>query len=419
MVGRVKCRCWIIGSMLTLVLGGQPSAMGPGEMVSGSIESVEEGVDWVQRRRTFTMNDVPYGLTGLPILFYTPKSGFHYGGWIEVANYSKRPYQYRVNIQWWLSTLGMRNHHIRLEFPRIWVLPISLRFLTQDLKHTGANFFGIGNKTEINDRHVRKYPDYYRYLLEQQRSGIDIEAHIYGPITFFTGVRFNRGVPTRMDQTQSEDSYYVWSSTDAEAPGRRAGWANFSVTGLLIDRRDDQELPTKGTLSELSYQRSDEHIGSDYVSSRYTLLHAHYYKLDQKYVLLNRVVAETMTGEAPFYELTEIGGSIRSFEVGGSAVLRGFEDRRFADKSKFLWTTELRRSFPRLTIKAQYLQTLAIAFFDFGRVAPSLKDLTPSDMHYSGGVGLRATWNSQLSVRLDYAASKEGDRVYLRFGNLF
>jgi outer membrane protein assembly factor BamA len=189
---------------------------------------------------------------------------------------------------------------------------------------------------------------------------------------------------------------------------------------VIWDRRDDPDLTTSGTLSEISYQKSYDWLGSDYLFNRYTFLHAHYYPVQRnKYILVNLVVLERLKGDAPFYELTEIGGSIRGFSVGGSATLRGFESRRFADRQKFLWTIELRRLFDDRRWLGQYLQSQAVTFIDLGRVAPNLKDLTPNGLHYDAGAGFRATWTAQLTVRIDYAVSPEDRRLLLSFGNLF
>ncbi len=407
----------IFGVWLLLVFPGVARSMGPEDVVEQGIASVDNGIDWLRQRRTFNMNGVPYGLTGMPIVFYTPSSGFHYGGWIEVANYKVRPYRYRFNAQWWLTTEGMRNHHIRVEAPRIWRLPVSVRFLTRDLKNTGANFFGIGNDTEINQRQLRNEPDYYRYLLEQQRTGIDIETNLFGGLSFFCGLRFNRAIPTRIDQTKN--TYFVFLMPSDEVPGREAGWSNFFAIGLILDKRNDEEIPTEGTITEFSMQNSYGRLGSDYRYKRYTLLHTNYLPLRPKWVMVNRLVVERLSGMIPFYEMTEFGGSIRVFEIGESASLRGYESRRFADRQKAYWTTEFRRLFKTRKVFGQYLLAQASVFTDVGRVAPKFSELRLSDLHYDVGAGFRVTWNTQLSIRTDYAVSPEDRKVLVNFGLLF
>ena len=61
-----------------------------------------------------------------------------------------------------------------------------------------------------------------------------------------------------------------------------------------------------------------------------------------------------------------------------------------------------------------------MVYVDAGRVASRVGDvLDPGGLHTSGGIGYRATWNSQLSVRSDFAVSPEGQVFLLSFGNLF
>jgi len=100
--------------------------------------------------------------------------------------------------------------------------------------------------------------------------------------------------------------------------------------------------------------------------------------------------------------------------------MRGFKTRRFADKKKMLYSAELRRTFKSVRWRGHYFETLGMLFGDAGRVAPSVgKVLDPAELHGSGGFGCRVTWNSQLSLRADFAASAEGNVVLLSFGNLF
>jgi hypothetical protein len=413
----------MLSLLLLLVVGLStpcPAGRRPQEEQRRASTDAEEGLDWLQRRRTFTMNQVPYGLTGLPIIFYTPSSGLHYGGWVEVADYSARPYRYRINVQWWLSTLGKRDHHIRFESPEVFGLPFSIRLMTQDLKDIGAAYYGVGNDTKMNQDSLAINRDYYRYQLEQQKTGLDIEARLGGSVALFAGARFKRGAPTRVNEARSD--YLVFR--DPRLPGLEAGWTNFLVAGILFDTRDDQELPTKGILAELSVQKAYKSLGTDYPYRRITFIYSHYIRLHPtrrsfRYVLLVRTLFENLEGEIPFYEETEVGGSIRGFEVGGNTTMRGYESRRFADKQKVLLTIEMRRVFRERSISGQYLQTQGIAFVDLGRVGSRLSDLTPAGVHPSIGVGSRLVWNSQLSLRLDFALSPEGHRFLLTFGNLF
>lgn len=417
--------------ILALLLSGLPSAAvaedGPRPMARAARDTrdrAKEGYERLSRRRTFDIDGVPYGATGLPIAFFTPASGLHYGGWLEVANYGREPYAYRANVQWYLTTKGRRNHHMRLEFPTPFRRPVSARFLTRDLKNTGAAFYGVGNDTEIDEARTAREPDYYRYLLEQQQSALDLEFEGLEPLVLVSGLRFNRSVPSRIDEAKAS-AYYAFNLRESEVRGRSGGWSNFLFVGLLYDSRDDQESPTTGLLSEASLQVGGSLLGADYTYRRITLIGTHYLRLpwpagSRRHVLLTRIVFESLGDDAPFYELTEVGGSIRGVEVGGGSFMRGYPSRRFADRRKMLYSAELRRIFDRLRWRGHYFETLGMLFADAGRVASDVTSaLDPTGLHGSGGVGCRVTWNSQLSLRADLAASPEGRVYLLSFGNLF
>ena len=312
---------------------------------------------------------------------------------------------------------------MRLEFPTPFGFPVNARILTRDLKNRGANFFGIGNDTEISGKQVDRESDYYRYLLEQQQSAVDVEFARLEPMVIFGGLRFNRSVPSRIDEEKA-DAYYVFNLRDSEVLGRSGGWANFLVAGVMYDSRDDQEMPTVGMLSEASIQLGGAVLGADYAYQRITLINTHYWRPSwpqaKPCVLVTRAVFENLGDDAPFYELTEVGGSIRGIEVGGGSFMRGYRSRRFADRQKMLYSGELRRTFKSVRWRGHYFETLGMIYVDAGRVASSVTDvLDPAGLHTSAGIGYRATWNSQLSIRSDFAVSPEGQVFLLSFGNLF
>ena len=100
--------------------------------------------------------------------------------------------------------------------------------------------------------------------------------------------------------------------------------------------------------------------------------------------------------------------------------MRGYRSRRFADQRKMLYSVELRRPFESHRWREHYFDTLAMLFFDAGRVASRVSSvLDPGGLHPSGGLGYRMTWNSQLRIRSDFAFSSEGQMFLLSFGNLF
>jgi len=373
---------------------------------------VDRSLEWLQRRRTFTMNGVPYGLTGLPILFYTPSSGLRYGAWVQITDYRMRPYLYRVKVQWLLTTNGKRNHYVSVDLLPV---PTEVRFITQDLDDIDAHFFGIGNNTKVNKDSVAAEPDYYRYVLEQQKTAFDLEQSLAGPLAAFVGVRFARTKPSRVNPTK--DTYFVFRQPDL--PGVTTGWTNTVALGIILDTRDDRDVPTRGALSDFSVRKAFRWLGSNNQELRLTLIHTRYIPLRRRYTIVARAIIESMTGNTPFYEMSEIGGSLRTFDVMGAANLRGYVSRRFAAQDKLLLTAEVRRSFAVRRWHRQYIMPQAIAFADLGRFASSFAQMGIDQIHSSAGLGLRFTWNEQLSLRSDIAVSPEGHRFLFRVGSQF
>ena len=246
-----------IALIVCLLLSRLPSAAGAADTTEGIEEAARDardkakkGYERLSRRRTFDIDGVPYGATGLPIAFFTPSSGLHYGGWLEVANYGREPYGYRANVQWYLTTKGKRDHHMRLEFPTLFGFPVNARLLTRDLKNTGASFFGIGNDTEIDDDRIDRESDYYRYLLEQQQSAVDLEFARLEPMIIFGGVRFHRSVPSRIDEGKA-DAYYVFNLRDRDVQGRNVGYRATWNSQLSI--RSDIAVSPEGRVILLSF----------------------------------------------------------------------------------------------------------------------------------------------------------------------
>ena len=407
-----------------------------GSIVDGVADGVEEltgdvreKYDWLRKRRTFSIEGVPYGATGLPLLFYTPSSGLTYGGWVQLANYESRPYRYRVMVQFLLTTQGRRDHSIRGELPTLWGTPFSLRVLMRDVNSVNTNFFGLGNRSERDTKIIESNEYYYIYRLEEQRTAFDFEGELFkGQIGAFFGLRFNRGLPTQRDALKKSYVFDYAASSNLDRPidggDLNEQWSNFVAVGLLHDTRDDKEFTTEGTLADASVQWTPSFFGSDQDYTRLTLIGRKYWRFvpdfdPQTYVVFARMIVETIWGDAPFYALTEVGGAIRGTSVGSNEALRGYQSRRFADKAKVLTNAELRRFLPSWKIRGQNLTTQAILFADFGRVSESLSKWRPSDPHLSGGVGVLMNWNAQMTLRLDMAMSPEGSAVIFSFGQVF
>jgi len=97
--------------------------------------------------------------------------------------------------------------------------------------------------------------------------------------------------------------------------------------------------------------------------------------------------------------------------LGGNDELRGFGPYRFRDYHSLSLSVEHRwYAFSFLDMAL---------FADAGKVVRLKRDLDPTDLHYSGGIGFRFRLRSAIISRIDFAASSEGPRMIWTFSDAF
>jgi outer membrane protein assembly factor BamA len=97
--------------------------------------------------------------------------------------------------------------------------------------------------------------------------------------------------------------------------------------------------------------------------------------------------------------------------LGGNDDLRGFGGYRFRDNhSVYLGVEHRWHASSNLEMSA---------FMDAGKVVPLKRDVDPSRMNYSGGIGFRVRVRSAIVSRTDFAVSREGFRLIWTFSDIF
>ena len=97
--------------------------------------------------------------------------------------------------------------------------------------------------------------------------------------------------------------------------------------------------------------------------------------------------------------------------LGGNDELRGFVPYRFRDNHTLSLGVEHRWH-------AFSLLEMAV-FADAGKVVSVKRDIGPTNLHYSGGLGFRVRLRSAIVMRVDLAGSTEGFRVICTFNDIF
>jgi hypothetical protein len=139
--------------------------------------------------------------------------------------------------------------------------------------------------------------------------------------------------------------------------------------------------------------------------------------------LAYRVVADSLLGTPPFYELARHDNT---YSIGGSKGVRGIPARRYHGKLKVFSNLELRVRVLSFDWSDEPHTVGVVAFFDAGRLWADYGRLSELDgtglgLHWGYGGGLRLGAGKSFVLRADIASSPDGDGIsgYLTAGHIF
>jgi hypothetical protein len=381
-----------------------------------------DAVRWMAKRRQFMFKGKPYGFTGLPVIYFHPNAGWNYGARVQWADYQRRPYRYKVTLNFLRSSEGRLNSFVRIKVPRISGTGFGVVILASSKRDLRTRFYGLGNNSRFVEGYVDPNSDvykdenYYYYALENPRFVFRLLREIRGPLSLSTALGLER--------TDADARSQISFLKDEGTPdGVTDGVTGFISATLQWDTRDDETVARRGVFHEWSYETSRSSVLAflfDQIDfQRYTFTDARYLALSQRLNVANRAVFEVLTGSVPLYAYGQIGGSRRIKGLGGSDSLRGYDRQRFTDDVRLFTNTEVRYQLYSMFFFKQYLEWHGALFADSGRVWPDVSDLTISDIHWTGGIGLRLYWNSDFVIRSDFGVSKEQMFLGLKYRNSF
>ena len=424
----VSAACWMIAARALLpaaAVAGADSSSARTAVVSDSTKSISgklEAVRWMAKRRQFTLGGVDYGFTGLPILYFSPSTGWNYGMRLQLADYSRRPYRFKLAFLSQNSTAGRMNYFLKLRVPHISGTGFGVRLLASVKRDIRVRYYGLGNDSEYNKGFVdREHPefidvDYYHYILHSPRLLMSLLREIYGPMLLSVGFGLER---TDVDR-RGDTAFYVVNDTP---DGVKDGITGFASITVRWDTRDDPVIPRTGTFHEWSYESSRNSLLGllferiDF--QRWTFTDRRYLPLSTRLNLAHRTVLDVLKGTVPLYAYGEIGGSRRMKGLGGSDSLRGFDRQRFTDNVRLITNTELRCHVRSDRLFKQYLEWHTVLFIDSGQAQPGLKRLDAFELHWTAGVAQRFYWNSDFVIRLEIGFSREQTYSGLKYRNIF
>jgi outer membrane protein assembly factor BamA len=273
-----------------------------------------------------------------------------------------------------------------------------LRWYTKYEHSPSIDFFGIGNDTTNSHKASYRFDD----LSSDFSAGI---------------------APTRSLRVGLSGGYYRAHTATSEReefppidvtypPEQLTGFAKDTqytrIGGFAyLDSRDSLTGPRQGTFLGVRYREYWD-IERKEFAFRQTE-----YEFQQyiPYYNRSRVVALRAAVTLSFPKGDNVVPIYLQPMLGGSDELRGFVPYRFRDYHAFNLGAEHRW---------HAFSTLDMAVFaDAGKVVALKKDLDPTDLHYSGGLGFRFRLRSAIVTRLDFAGSTEGFRIICTFSDVF
>ncbi len=381
-----------------------------------------DAVRWMAKRRQFMFKGKSYGFTGLPILYFHPNTGWNYGARIQWSDYQRRPYRYKITLNFLRSSEGRLNSFVRVKVPRISGTGFGVIILASSKRDLRTRFYGIGNDSRFVEDYVDPKSDvykdenYYYYILENPRFVFRVMREIRGPLSLSTAL----GIERTDVNSRAQASFLLDEGTP---DGVKDGVTGFVGATLQWDTRDDETVTRQGVFHEWSYETSRSSVlvflFEQIDFQRYTFTDVRYYPLGARLNVANRAVFEVLTGSVPLYAYGQIGGSRRIKGLGGSDSLRGYDRQRFTDNVRLFTNTEVRYHLHSMFFFKQYLEWHGALFADTGRVWPDLGDLALSDIHWTGGAGVRLYWNSDFVIRADFGVSVEQMFLGLKYRNAF
>ena len=122
---------WVLSALPTAALQADQAQSDSSATSEGEISQVAddvaksrqsrqvEAVKWMAKRKQLDIRGVPFGVTGLPILYYSPNSGWNTGLKVQWLDYRRRPYRYKMTFYGTRSQEGRVSLSYRLKVPNV------------------------------------------------------------------------------------------------------------------------------------------------------------------------------------------------------------------------------------------------------------------------------------------------------------
>lgn len=317
-----------------------------------------------------------WGVTGYPILFYSPETKLALGGGLVL--YDNHP-PLRPDVTE-LELFGTQMKQLELNVAQTTFFRGNDLQLAVSLKldrSPRSQFFGVGADTREVDKE--------EYLAK--RGALDGAFLFEVWKNIYLGPAFNVSLAqaTKLASGGRLDRGVVRGGREdvSVGAGARLSW----------DSTDQTFFPTRGIRFDMSglFYRSE--LGSFEDFFQLELDHRRYYRLLDGHVLAFQAVATLSRGDVPWQKLPRLGGM---------SMLRGYYEGRYRDRHLLAAQAEYR--FPLVW------RVSGAVFASAGEVARTLRAVSADTLRASAGGGPRLLLDEDehINVRLDIAATAEG-----------
>jgi len=331
---------------------------------------------------------------------YNPDDGFYIGGGIifKKQQFGKQPYGWIQSI--WMNyafETGAYNLAYDGTFKQLvgkWDLNLHAKANMPNYR----NYFGMGNET------VKESDDskYYRVRSNQIIASPSLTRQFGKHHLFGFGAAFQY---INVEETEGRFVADYKSGLDSGSFGKKhyaSAFVNYQFSTL-----DNVLYPTKGFRfsSSAIYTKNMNH---DKDFARLASEAAVFFSAGRITTALRAGAATNLSDDYEFFQANYLGGT---------SNLRGFSKDRFAGKSSFYNSAELR--FRVSTLKGYIFrgQYGLLTFFDNGRVwVPNESSTT---WHYGYGGGIWFLPYNKIAFTATYGVSTEGNRLTIKAGFLF
>lgn len=332
------------------------------------------------------------GLTLLPIIYYTPETRIAFGLGSLITYRFGLVFKKARPSTMFLGAIYTQLKQFTLQIkPEIYLNDNSL-FLAGNFmaERFPTKLWGIGPNTadEMEEVYTPQ-----RFLMEvglQQRLGRDLPLYL--------------GLKYRLESTKIVETEPGKLLDQDLVLGSRGGLLSGPGLAASYDNRDNIFYPNSGLYLQANLNWNNHFFGSDYDFLSFQFDLRNYHRVGEDQVLAVQALAETNTGDVPFYRLALLGGD---------SLLRGFYNGRFRDMNLVAFQAEYR--FP------VWKRLGAVVFGAMGSLANRFRDISFDNLKYAAGFGLRfkiiPKENANLRVDLAFGPGTYG--IYFKAGESF